>query len=133
MTDSLLGQIKNYFVNLWTSVIKPDVQTAEQVAVAFFTAAINEAATVLGTVGLKIVTDGVQSAEAAGGTGTEKLAAATATITADLASASITAAPQVLNAAIEGAVAQLRVATTQAVSTATTVAANATAAGAPPS
>jgi hypothetical protein len=103
--------IEAFFSNLWTNDLKPDVQEAEQVAVAFFSAAANAAATQLGVAGLKIVTDAVTAAENAGGTGAAKLAAASTAITSDLATAGITAAQNVINAGIEGAVAQLKTAT----------------------
>jgi phosphoribosylaminoimidazole (AIR) synthetase len=94
---SVIGRVRAFFGNLWSNILQPDVQTAEQVAEGFFSAAISDAATQLGAVGLKIVTDGV----------TAKLAAATAAITADLSTAGIQAAAHVVNAAIEGAVSQL--------------------------
>jgi Bacteriophage holin of superfamily 6 (Holin_LLH) len=104
---SVIGRVRAFFENLWTNTLQPDVKTAEQVAEGFFSAAISDAATQLGAVGLKIVTDGVTAAETAGGTGAAKLAAATTAITADLSTAGIQAAAHIVNAAIEGAVSQL--------------------------
>ena len=100
--------VEDFFSNLWTNTLKPDVQKVEQVAEAFFSAAINDAATELGVTGLKIVTDAVAAAEAAGGTGTAKLAAAVSAVTSNLTAANINdVAGHVINAAIEGAVSQM--------------------------
>jgi hypothetical protein len=100
--------VEDFFSNLWTNTLKPDVQKVEQVAEAFFSAAINDAATELGVTGLKIVTDAVTAAEAAGGTGTAKLAAAVSAVTSNLTAANINnVAGHVINAAIEGAVSQM--------------------------
>lgn len=104
---NVFSEVGTFFTNLWDNVLKPDVQEAEQVAIAFFSAAATAVATQLGTVGLKIVTDAVTAAQATGGTGTEKLAAAQAKILSDLSTAGVSAATNVINAAIEGAVAQL--------------------------
>lgn len=106
MTD-VFTEVGAFFTNLWDNVLKPDVQEAEQVAVAFFSAAASAAANQLGSIGLKIVTDAVTAAEVTGGTGAQKLAAAQAQIVTDLSTAGVTAATNVVNAAIEGAVAQL--------------------------
>ncbi len=110
-SESIIQQVGDFFKNLWDNVLKPDVQEIEAVAVAFFSAAASAAATQLGSVGLKIVTDAVTAAQATGGTGAQKLAAAQAQIATDLSTAGITAATNVINAAIEGAVAQLNTAT----------------------
>lgn len=104
---SVIGQVKQFFSSLWTNTLKPDLQDIEAVAIAFFSAAAKDAASQLGVVGLKIITDSVTAAETAGGTGSTKLAAAETSAKADLASAGIIAASHILNAAIEGAVAQL--------------------------
>jgi hypothetical protein len=100
--------VEDFFSNLWTNTLKPDVQKVEQVAAAFFSAAINDVATQLGVTGLKIVTDAVTAAESAGGTGTAKLAAAVTAVTSNLTAANINdVAGHVINAAIEGAVSQM--------------------------
>lgn len=105
---SILSSVEQFFENLWTNVLKPDVQEAIDVAQAFFSAAVTAAAQQLGSTGLKIVTDAVAAAENAGGTGAQKLAAAQASIATNLTTAGITVATNVVNAAIEGAVAQLK-------------------------
>lgn len=110
MTD-IFSEVGAFFTNLWDNVLKPDVKEAEEVAIAFFSAAATAVATQLGTLGLKIVTDAVSAAQTAGGTGSEKLAAAQAKILSDLSTAGVTAATNVINAAIEGAVAQLNTVT----------------------
>jgi hypothetical protein len=112
---SLLQKAETFFEGLWTNDLKPDVTEVGDVAVAFFSAAANAAATQLGAVGLKIVTDAVTAAEGTGGSGAAKLTAAVAKITADLATAGITAATNIINAAIEAAVAQLKTAQAAAV------------------
>jgi hypothetical protein len=116
---SVIGRVREFFDNLWTNDLKPEVQSVEEVAQAFFSAAVSDAATQLGNAGLKIVTDGVTAAENAGGSGATKLAAATAAIGADLSKVGIQAAAHVVNAAIEGAVSQLN-ANNKAVTTPTT-------------
>lgn len=108
-TDTF-STVGDFFTNLWDNVISPDLKTAEQVAEAFFSAAVTDAASQLGIVGMKIVTDAVAAAENAGGSGSAKLAAAVAAVTADLATAGVTAASHIINAAIEAAVAQLNAA-----------------------
>ena len=108
----IIQTVEAFFSNLWTTYLKPEVQTVEQVAQAFFTAAVNDVASQLGIQGLKIVTDAVTSAETAGGTGTQKLAAAQASITTDLKAAEISVPDHVINVAIEGAVSQLNSSTT---------------------
>lgn len=108
------ANVSDFFTNLWDNVIQPDLKTAEEVAVAFFSAAATSAAQQLGTQGLKIITNAVTAAETASGTGADKLAAAQSQIVTDFASAGITAATNIINAAIEGAVAQLKTAQTVA-------------------
>lgn len=104
---SVIGRVRQFFDNLWSKILKPEVNSIAQVAAAFFSAAIADVGSQLGSVGLKIVTDAVMAAETAGGSGTEKLAAAEAKIADDLKAVAINAAPHVINVAIEGAVAQL--------------------------
>ena len=96
----------DFFTNLWHK-LQPEINDAETVVIAFFSAAAKEVATQLGIVGLKIVTDAVTSAEKTGGSGKEKLASAQASIMANLAISGISAGTHVINAAIEGAVAQV--------------------------
>jgi hypothetical protein len=105
---SIITSVEQFFENLWTNVLKPDVQEAEQVVEAFFESAESAVENELGVEGLKIVTDAVSAAETAGGTGLQKLAAAQAAIATDLSAANIAnVAQNTINVAIEGAVAQL--------------------------
>lgn len=108
---SILTDVEQFFENLWTNVLKPDVQEAEAVVEAFFESAETAVENELGVEGLKIVTDAVSAAETAGGTGVQKLAAAQAAIASDLSAANIAnVAQNTINVAIEGAVAQLNAA-----------------------
>lgn len=105
----ILQNVEQFFENLWTNVLKPDVQEAEQVVGAFFQSAETAVENELGVEGLKIITDAVSAAETAGGTGTQKLAAAQAAIANDLSTANlVNVAQNTINVAIEGAVAQLK-------------------------
>jgi hypothetical protein len=106
--------IGDFFSSLWDK-IQPDIKTAEEVAVAFFSAAINDAATQLGVTGLKIITEAVVAAETTGGTGVEKAASALASVKSNFATAEISVPAHIINAALEAAVSQLNAAkTTQA-------------------
>jgi hypothetical protein len=110
---SILSSVEQFFENLWTNVLKPDAQKAEQVVEVFFEQAETAVENELGVEGLKIVTDAVSAAETAGGTGLQKLAAAQASIASDLSAANIAdVAQNTINVAIEGAVAQLKSAQT---------------------
>ncbi len=110
---SILSNVEQFFENLWTNVLKPDVQKAEEVVAVFFTQAETAVENELGVEGLKIVTDAVSAAETAGGTGLQKLAAAQSAIVSDLSAANIVSVAQnTINVAIEGAVAQLKSAQT---------------------
>ena len=105
---NIVQSVEQFFENLWTNVLKPDVQKAEQVVEVFFESAESAVENELGVEGLKIVTDAVSAAETAGGTGLEKLAAAQAAIASDLTTANIlNVAKNTINVAIEGAVSQL--------------------------
>ena len=107
---SIWTTVEDFFTNLWNNDIKPEAKTAEQVAEAFFGAAIKDAASQLGTAGLQLVTDAVTAAEQAGGTGPEKLAAAGAKVLADLGADAASVPLHVINAAIDAAVAQMNAA-----------------------
>ena len=108
----ILQNVEQFFANLWTTVLKPDVQEAEQVVEAFFGAAETAVENELSVDGLKIVTDAVTAAEQAGGTGVQKLAAAQSAIASDLSAANINnVAQNTINVAIEAAVAQMNAAT----------------------
>jgi hypothetical protein len=121
---SILSSVEQFFENLWTNVLKPDVQEAEQVVEVFFEQAESAVENELGVEGLKIVTDAVSAAETAGGTGLQKLAAAQAAIASDLTTANIVnVAQNTINVAIEGAVAQLKSASSPDTAGATTDAA----------
>lgn len=110
---SILSSVEQFFENLWTNVLKPDVQKAEEVVEVFFESAESAVESELGIEGLKIVTDAVAAAENAGGTGLEKLAAAQSAIANDLSASNIlNVAQNTINVAIEGAVAQLKSAQT---------------------
>jgi hypothetical protein len=103
----IVKSVEQFFENLWTNVLKPGVQKAEQVVEVFFKSAESAVENELGVEGLKIVTDAVSAAETAGGTGLEKLAAAQAAIASDLTTANILdVAKNTINVAIEGAVSQ---------------------------
>ena len=108
----IIQNVEDFFKNLWTTVLKPDVQEAEQVVKAFFGSAETAVENQLGVEGLKLVTDAVSAAELAGGTGIQKLAAAQTAIAADLTKANILSVAQnTINAAIEAAVAQMNAST----------------------
>ena len=110
----IFQEVGQFFENLWTNVLKPDVQKAAQVVSTFFGSAETAVENQLGVEGLKIVTDAVTAAEQAGGTGVQKLAAAQAAIAADLTKANILGVAQnTINVAIEAAVAQMKTAQTQ--------------------
>jgi len=110
----IIQNVEQFFENLWTNVLKPDVQDAEQVVEVFFEQAETAVENELGVEGLKIVTDAVSAAETAGGTGLQKLAAAQSAIATDLSAANLAnVAQNTINVAIEGAVAQLKTAQTQ--------------------
>lgn len=96
-----------FFAQLWTTKLEPAAEDAVELGKAFFSAAITDVASILGSTGLKIITDAVTAAETTGGTGEQKLAAAQAKIAADLTEAEIDAPAHIINAAIEGAVAQM--------------------------
>jgi hypothetical protein len=114
---SILQNVEQFFENLWTNVLKPDVQEAEQVVEVFFEQAETAVENELGVEGLKIVTDAVSAAETAGGTGPQKLQAAQTAIASDLSAANLAnVAQNTINVAIEGAVAQLNNAQTQSAS-----------------
>lgn len=113
----IFQNVGQFFEHLWTNVLKPDVQKAEEVAGIFFQSAINAVGSELGVEGLKIVTDAVAAAEQTGVTGAQKLDAAKKAISSDLSAASITnVAENTINAAIEAAVAQMKSAQTQSAS-----------------
>jgi len=127
----IIQNVEQFFENLWTNVLKPDVQEAEQVVEVFFEQAETAVENELGVEGLKIVTDAVSAAEQTGGTGAQKLAAAQASITTDLSAANLAnVAQNTINVAIEGAVAQLKTAQTQQQSSGTQVAGTDTSNGA---
>ena len=110
----IFQNVEQFFENLWTNDLKPDVQEAEQVVEVFFEQAETAVENELGVEGLKIVTDAVSAAETAGGTGLQKLAAAQSAIATDLSAANLAnVAQNTINVAIEGAVAQLNNAQTQ--------------------
>jgi hypothetical protein len=110
----IFQNVEQFFENLWTNNLKPDVQEAEQVVEVFFEQAETAVENELGVEGLKIVTDAVSAAETAGGTGLQKLAAAQSAIATDLSAANLAnVAQNTINVAIEGAVAQLNAAQTQ--------------------
>jgi hypothetical protein len=110
----IIQNVEQFFENLWTNVLKPDVQEAEQVVGVFFQSAETAVENELGVEGLKIVTDAVSAAETAGGTGLQKLAAAQSAIANDLSAANLAnVAQNTINVAIEGAVAQLKTLQTQ--------------------
>ncbi len=114
---SIFQNVEQFFENLWTNVLKPDVQEAEQVVEVFFEQAETAVENELGVEGLKIVTDAVTAAEQTGGSGTQKLAAAQLAIVSDLSAANLAnVAQNTINVAIEGAVAQLKTAQTQSAS-----------------
>jgi len=105
---SIIQNVEQFFENLWTNVLKPDVQQAEQVVEVFFEQAETAVENELGVEGLKIVTDAVTAAEQTGGTGPQKLQAAQTAIASDLSAANLAnVAQNTINVAIEGAVAQL--------------------------
>jgi len=62
----IIQNVEQFFENLWTNVLKPDVQEAEQVVGVFFKSAETAVENELGVEGLKIVTDAVSAAETAG-------------------------------------------------------------------
>jgi hypothetical protein len=127
----IIQNVEQFFENLWTNVLKPDVQEAEQVVGVFFQSAETAVENELGVEGLKIVTDAVTAAEQSGGTGLQKLAAAQSAITADLSTANlINVAQNTINVAIEGAVAQLKTLQTQQKSSGTQAAGTDTSNGA---
>ncbi len=114
---SIIEDVEQFFENLWTNVLKPDVQKAEEVVEAFFESAVSAVENELGVEGLKIVTDAVSAAERSGGTGLQKLAAAQAAIANDLSAANlINVAQNTINVAIEGAVSHLKAAQAQSAS-----------------
>ncbi len=113
----IIQNVEQFFENLWTNVLKPDVQKAEQVVEVFFESAETAVENELGVEGLKIVTDAVSAAETAGGTGLQKLAAAQAAIATDLSAANlVNVAQNTINVAIEGAVSHLKTAQAQSAS-----------------
>jgi muramidase (phage lysozyme) len=110
----IFQNVGQFFENLWTTVLKPDVQKAGQVIATFFGSAESAVEDELGVEGLKIVTDAVTAAEQAGGTGLQKLAAAKASIASNLSTATIiNVAQNTINVAIEAAVAQMNAAQAQ--------------------
>lgn len=107
---SFVKNIEQFFSNLWSQYIKPEVNNAETVALAFFSAGIKDAEAILGAAGLKIVSDAVVAAETTGGSPGAKFEAAKSAIETDLKSIAVTAPDHVLNYAIEGAVSQMNAA-----------------------
>lgn len=107
MGMSVWSNIGQFFDNLWTKFIKPAAKTAKEIALAFFSAAIEDAANILGSAGLKVVSDAVTAAEQQGGTSGQKFAAASSAIKSDLAAMSIAAPAHIINAAIEAAVSHI--------------------------
>jgi Pyruvate/2-oxoacid:ferredoxin oxidoreductase gamma subunit len=107
----VFSSVGDFFYHLWTNVLVPDLLKAKAIAVAFFSAAAEDAAKQLGEAGLRIITNAVMTAEQTGGTGKDKFAAAQARIATDLTKLGINAAQHVVNAAIEAAVSQMNTAT----------------------
>lgn len=102
-----MSKVKQFFVNLWTQYLKPDINKGETLALAFFSSAIKEIGAILGSEGLQIVTDAVTTAEETGGAPGVKFEAAKNKVEVDLKAAGITAPEHILNIAIEGAVSQM--------------------------
>lgn len=94
--DGVWSDIKNLFTS------------AEHVFIAFASSLIHSIAANGGQVLVDAAVAAVAAAEAAGGTGAEKLASAQAAVIATLKAAGVTVVTNAVNGAIEAAVAELK-------------------------